>query len=83
MLACLRTRHIRMVFANGRGIAGHADVCPGRSFERGCLFVFEGLDRAGKTTQASLLAKYLRSQFKVVLLNFPSVFSWNRFAANC
>lgn len=27
---------------------------------RGCLFVIEGLDRAGKSTQAKLLAQHLR-----------------------
>jgi thymidylate kinase len=32
---------------------------------RGCIFVLEGLDRAGKTTQATMLAQHLRSSFKV------------------
>lgn len=32
---------------------------------RGCLFVFEGLDRAGKTTQAKLLAAFLQQHGQV------------------
>jgi thymidylate kinase len=40
--------------------------------------VLEGLDRAGKTTQATQLANFLRNQSKVVLLNVlacPLLFS--------
>ena len=32
---------------------------------RGCLFVFEGLDRAGKSTQVSLLKQYLSTSHRV------------------
>eukprot|EP00892_Ulva_mutabilis_P006402 jgi/Ulvmu1/4133/UM019_0112.1 len=40
---------------------------------RGCLFVLEGLDRAGKSTQASVLAQYLKTTFKaeVKQMKFP------------
>jgi dTMP kinase len=40
--------------------------------QRGIFIVFEGIDRAGKTTQAALLADYLRSNGKsVVEWRFP------------
>ena len=39
---------------------------------RGTLIVFEGLDRAGKSTQCELLAKHLRSNGRVVeSMRFP------------
>lgn len=33
--------------------------------KRGCLFAFEGLDRAGKSTQAAMLSEFLQTTYKV------------------
>ena len=51
---------------------------------RGAFFVFEGLDRSGKTTQAKCLADYLEKSSNVsfdLLLLMPSLQSSNRNAA--
>ena len=40
---------------------------------RGCLILFEGLDRAGKTTQSKKLEENLKSiKFKTKLIRFPN-----------
>jgi len=45
------------------------------TFTRGTLIVFEGLDRAGKTTQCNrLLATLKANGRKVMAIRFPSTF---------
>lgn len=42
--------------------------------ERGLLITFEGLDRAGKTTQAKMLEEYLNSINKPAkIIRFPGL----------
>ncbi|RYH04682.1 hypothetical protein EON65_46835 [archaeon] len=38
---------------------------------RGAFFLFEGLDRSGKSTQVSLLTKYLAERSNVEQIRFP------------
>eukprot|EP01031_Cornospumella_fuschlensis_P041738 gene41738-50940_t len=38
---------------------------------RGAFFLFEGLDRSGKSTQVSLLTQYLAERSKVEQIRFP------------
>lgn len=46
---------------------------------RGSLIVFEGLDRAGKSTQCQMLADALqRDGLKVKHMRFPGTFTWVR-----
>lgn len=45
---------------------------------RGVLIVFEGLDRAGKTTQCNILVENLRKKGRdVKAIRFPSMFAEN------
>lgn len=47
--------------------------------KKGILFVFEGIDGAGKTTQASALMERLKKRgFKVVFFREPSEGKWGR-----